>query len=118
MSWLLPQVILPTGKPRTVGEPDKRERAVTRQRRWMRSAQGRAYYATRRKDPEYRRRQQERHKRWLESPRGQGWVKANREKRNYYYRMRYAANPDRRAYLNEKQRQYRAAKKAKCSHTQ
>jgi len=111
VSWLLPKLTPPKGKVRTIGEADGKQLAAERRRRWFLSPKGRAYYLKRRQDPAYRQQQQERRKRWLAGPKGKAWLEANREKRNYYFRMRYHANPDRREYLNEKQRQYRAAKK-------
>lgn len=113
MSWLLPSITtLPTGRTRSVGEADKTQLAMARDAKWRRSAKGREYAKQRLRDPSYRAKQRERHKRWAESPKGKAWAEANRERRNYYFRMRYHANPDRRAYLNQKQREYRAARKA------
>lgn len=78
MSWLLPSIELPDGRARTVGEPDKREAANARSRKWYRS------------------------------PRGQDWLKRTKEARSKKSNRHYHANADtRRPYLAEKLRGYR-----------
>lgn len=48
-------------------------------------------------------------KRWWHGPKGALWKLKKKKERNAYHRSYYAQNREkRRAYLNEKQREYRA----------
>lgn len=111
VSWLLPTVVPHApGKVRVVGEIDAAELRRLRVSRWARSARGRAW----RSQYEQARRAERnvRTKRWRDSEKGKAWLAAVREQRNAYYRLRYEFDEKRRTYLREKQREYRAAKKA------
>ena len=51
-------------------------------------------------------------KKWRAGPKGRAWLAKNRSRRNQYQRDYYYRNHEqRRAYLSQKQREYREARK-------
>lgn len=113
-AWLLPPVPPSfNGSVRTIGEPDKAVRKSASYAKWLRSPKGRAFFKEWRSRPEVRRSENERKKRWMKTPSGKAWYERHRQRRRDYQMLRYHTDGGkRRAYLNEKQREYRARKKA------
>jgi hypothetical protein len=85
VSWILPTAIPSLrGRPRTVGDPEARER--------QRAAR----------------------KRWRASPKYRAWVERRREARRAYDLVWHEANKERRLkYMAQKKREYRALAKGK-----
>lgn len=115
-TWLVPSYEVIDGllgKARTVAAEETRHLSRLRDRKWRRSAKGRAWYAANRERNRQRQRERYRKNKEHYAATHKRWREANRKYLNFKQRMYYYTHlKERRAYLNRKAREYRAARKA------